>query len=61
MAQEFEENSARADGEAKFSQTPQILLATQTGLSAMQIRQAEAIVNLHLKEIQDAWHHHFGG
>lgn len=54
MAQEFEENSARADGEAKFSQTPQILLATQTGLSAMQIRQAEAIVNLHLKEIQDA-------
>ena len=45
---------AHPDGEAKFWLTPQVLLATQTGLSAMQIRQAEAIVNLHLKEIQDA-------
>jgi len=52
---------AHPDGEAKFWLTPQVLLATQTGLSAMQIRQAEAIVSLHLKEIQDAWHHHFGG
>lgn len=52
---------AHADGEAKFWLTPQVSLANQTGLSAAQIRQAQAIVVAHLKEIQDAWHHHFGG
>ena len=41
--------------------TPQVVLATQTGLSATQIRQAQAVVIAHLKEIQDAWKHHFGG
>jgi hypothetical protein len=49
------------DGEAKFWLTPEVALANQTGLSATQIRQAQAVVNTHLKEIQDAWNHHFGG
>ena len=49
------------DGEAKFWLTPDVALATQTGLSATQIRQAQAVVNTHLKEIQNAWNHHFGG
>jgi Domain of unknown function (DUF4160) len=49
------------DGEAKFWLTPDVALANQTGLSATQIRQAQAVVNTHLKEIQNAWNHHFGG
>jgi hypothetical protein len=52
---------AHPDGEAKFWLTPEVGLANQTGLSATQIRQAQAVVNAHLKEIQDAWKHHFGG
>ena len=52
---------AHADGEAKFWLTPQVALANSTGLSATQIRQAQAVVNAHFKEIQDAWNHHFGG
>jgi hypothetical protein len=36
-------------------------LANHTGLSATQIRQAQVVVNEHLKEIQDAWNQHFGG
>jgi hypothetical protein len=40
--------------------TPQVVLANQTGLSAAQIRQAQTVVHAHLKEIQDAWSHHFG-
>ena len=51
---------ARADGEAKFWLTPQAALANHTGLFATQLRQAQAVVNAHLKEIQDAWNHHFG-
>ena len=49
------------DGEAKFWLTPQVSLANHNGLSATQLRQAHAVVNAHLKEIQDAWNHHFGG
>jgi len=52
---------AHPDGEAKFWLTPDVTLASQTGLSATQIRQAQAVVNAHLKEIQDAWNDHFGG
>ena len=52
---------AHADGEAKFWLTPEVVLANHTGLSAMQIRQAQAVVTAHFKEIQDAWNHHFGG
>ena len=51
---------ARPDGEAKFWLTPEVVLANETGLSATQIRQAQAVVNAHIKEIQDAWNHHFG-
>jgi hypothetical protein len=49
------------DGEAKFWLTPLVVLANHTGLSAAQLRQAQAVVNAHLKDIQDAWNHHFGG
>ena len=52
---------AHPDGEAEFWLFPQVTLANHTGLSVTQIRQAEAVVNAHLKEIQDAWNHHFGG
>lgn len=41
--------------------TPNVVLANHTGLSAMQVRQAQAVVSAHLKETQDAWNHHFGG
>ncbi|MBK7062360.1 MAG: DUF4160 domain-containing protein [Rubrivivax sp.] len=47
--------------QAKFWLTPDVHLAVNMGLSPMQIRQAQAIVNGHLKEIEDAWHRHFGG
>lgn len=60
VGREAEVEGAHADGEAKFWLTPQVSLANQTGLSVAQIRQAQAIVIAHLKEIQDAWHHHFG-
>lgn len=52
---------AHVNGEAKFWLTPQVVLADHTGLSATQLRQAQAVVNAHLKDIQDAWNHHFGG
>jgi hypothetical protein len=48
------------DGEAKFWLTPQVALATQTGLSAQQQREAQTIVEAHIEEIQNAWTHHFG-
>ena len=51
---------AHPDGEAKLWLTPQVALADHTGLSTTQIRQAQAVVGAHLKEIQDAWKHHFG-
>ena len=50
---------AHPDGEAKFWLTPQVSLATYTGLSAKQLREAQLVVEAHLKEIQDAWSHHF--
>ena len=52
---------AHADGEAKFWLTPQVGLASHTGLSATKIRQAQAVGNAYLKELQDAWTHHFVG
>ncbi|MHB8947744.1 MAG: DUF4160 domain-containing protein [Rhodoferax sp.] len=48
------------DGEAKFWLTPQITLATSTGLSTQQLNEAKTVVLAHLEEIQNAWHHHFG-
>jgi len=48
------------DGEAKFWLTPQVSLATATGLSVRQLSDAKAVVIAHIEEIQNAWHHHFG-
>lgn len=47
------------DGEAKFWLTPDVALATGIGLSPKQLREAERIVVVHLKEIVNAWHSHF--
>jgi hypothetical protein len=52
---------AHPDGEAKFGLTPVVHLATSTGLSPKQITEAQVVVQAHVKEIQDAWQHHFGG
>ena len=52
---------AHPDGEAKFWLTPSVHLAMSTGLSSRQLTEAQAVVTVHLKEIQDAWQHHFGG
>jgi hypothetical protein len=52
---------AHPDGEAKFWLTPDIHLAKNLGLSPTQVKQAQAVVAAHLKEIEDAWHRHFGG
>ncbi len=46
--------------EAKFWLTPSVHLAVNVGRSKMQICQAQAVVEAHIQEIQDAWHRHFG-
>jgi hypothetical protein len=51
---------AHPDGEAKFWLTPDVHLAVNIGLSQAQLRQAQAVVEAHLQEIQDAWVRHFG-
>lgn len=51
---------AHPDGEAKFWLTPEVELATQTGLSTRQVAEAKSVVEHHLKEITDAWNKHFG-
>jgi hypothetical protein len=51
---------AHPDGEAKFWLTPEVHLAVSLGLSALQIRQAQAVVEVHREEIERAWHRHFG-
>lgn len=48
------------DGEAKFWLTPSVHLATSTGLTQRQIAEAQAVVQAHLQEIENAWKHHFG-
>ena len=50
---------AHPDGEAKFWLTPEVSVATVTGLSPRQLREAQAIVEAHIQEVQDAWHRHF--
>jgi hypothetical protein len=47
------------DGEAKFWLTPELGLATNTGLSAKQIKEAQNLVAIHLEEITHAWNTHF--
>ena len=51
---------AHPDGEAKFWLSPAVALATHTGLSRRQQREAQTDVETHLEEIQNAWNHHFG-
>ena len=48
------------DGEAKFWLTPAVTLASYTGLSARQLREAQAVVEAHLEGIENAWNRHFG-
>jgi hypothetical protein len=50
-----------ADGEAKFWLTPTVALATSVGLSERQLREAHALVEKHLEEIQNAWKCYFAG
>jgi hypothetical protein len=52
---------AHQDGEVKFWLAPVVRLATSTGLSPRQIIDTQAVVQAHVKEIEDAWNHHFGG
>ena len=52
---------AHPEGEAKFWLTPSVHLARNVGLSGVQVRQAQAVVEAHIQEIQDAWNRHFGG
>jgi hypothetical protein len=49
------------DGEAKFWLTPTVSLATSTGLSVRQLRDAQNVVEVHIEEIRNAWSQHFGG
>ena len=51
---------AHPEGEAKFWLTPSVHLATNVGLSATQLRQAQVVIETHIQEIRDAWHRHFG-
>jgi hypothetical protein len=51
---------AHPDGEAKFWLSPEISLATSTGLSEKQLREAQRVVEAHVEEIGHAWHRHFG-
>ena len=51
---------AHPDGEAKFWIEPAVTLASQTGLSARQLADAEDIVRRHLEEVRNAWIRHFG-
>lgn len=44
----------------RFWLMPQVSLANHTGLSVKQCREAQLIVETHIEEIQNAWHHHFG-
>ena len=51
---------AHPDGEAKFWLTPQVPLANHTGLSARHLREAQAVVEVHIEDIRNAWNRHFG-
>ena len=53
-------HAAHPEGEAKFWLTPSVHLATNIGLSGFQIRQAPAVVEAQIQEVQDAWNRHFG-
>ena len=48
------------DGEAKFWLTPPVGVATSGGPSERQLREAQAVAERHLVEIESAWNRHFG-
>ena len=48
-----------ANGEAKFWLVPQIELAQNYGLSQNALKEVEALVRKHEKEIRDGWQRHF--
>lgn len=52
---------AHPGGKATFWLVPSVHLAKNVGLSGVQLRQAQAVVEAHIQEIQDAWNHRFGG
>lgn len=52
---------SHSDGEAKFWLSPELALATSSGLSSQQIMKAQKLVAAHLEEIIHAWHIHFQG
>lgn len=39
----------------------QFSLDKNVGLSSIHLRQAQAVVEAHIQEIQHAWNQHFGG
>lgn len=49
------------DGEAKFWLEPQVALAQNYGLSAIQIGEVQKIIGEHHGEIAEKWKKHFGG
>ena len=59
-SQECTVHIAHSDGEAKFWLTPEVALASHTGLSAQQLREAQRVVVSHLEEIRNEWNRHFG-
>ena len=48
------------DGEAKFWIEPEIILATNHGLSTKDLRWIEAIIREREDEVRSAWRAHFG-
>lgn len=52
---------AHPNGEAKFWMAPEIIVAQNYGLSNLLLREAEALIRDHEKEIHDAWRRHFSG
>ena len=47
------------DGEAKFWLEPEIELAKNYGLSRLQLKQIEEIIEDHYNELTSAWQKHF--
>jgi hypothetical protein len=49
------------DGEAKFWLEPEIELARNYGLSRLQLKQIEEIIEDHYNELTNAWQKYFSG
>jgi hypothetical protein len=47
------------DGEAKFWLEPVVALARNHGLTAMQLKEIQKLVEEHVNEIEIAWKQHF--